>query len=349
VPERNWRVTVTFGDPAVASDNTVKAESRRLVVERLATTRGEFVTRSFIVNVRNRTLPPPLKNAPGGSTVLTNEREEGSFTWDDKLTLEFNGRAPRVRTIALEPADVPTIYLLGDSTVTDQRWEDGASWGQMLTRFFNPDIAVANHAESGETLKSFVTGLRLAKVLSHLRAGDWVLIQFGHNDQKLQWPQTYVEASTTYKAWLHTFIAEARVRGATPVLVTSPQRRNFDVQGRIINTHGDYPQAVREVAAEEKVVLVDLDAMSRALYEALGPDRSPRLFANDGKDATHHNNLGAYLLARCIVASLRDANVPLAQHLVADLQPFDPAHPGNPDDFKLSASPQRSTVSPRGN
>lgn len=349
VPEGNWRVTVTFGDPVVASDNTVKAESRRLVVERLATTPGEFVTRSFIVNVRNRTLPPPLKNAPGGSTVLTNEREEGSFTWDDKLTLEFNGRAPRVRTIALEPADVPTIYLLGDSTVTDQRWEDGASWGQMLTRFFNPDIAVANHAESGETLKSFVTGLRLAKVLSHLRAGDWVLIQFGHNDQKKQWPQTYVEAHTTYKAWLRTFIAEARLRGATPVLVTSPQRRNFDAQGRIINTHGDYPQAVREVAAEEKVALVDLEAMSRALYEGLGPDQSPRLFANGGKDATHHNNLGAYLLARCIVASLRDANVPLAQHLVADLPLFDPAHPGNPDDFRLPASPQRSAVSPRGN
>ncbi len=112
VPEGNWRGTVTFGDPAVASDNTVKAESRRLVVERLATTPAEFVTRSFIVNVRNRTLPPPLKNAPGGSTVLANEREEGSFTWDDKLKLEFYGRVPRVRTIALEPADVPTIYLL---------------------------------------------------------------------------------------------------------------------------------------------------------------------------------------------------------------------------------------------
>jgi lysophospholipase L1-like esterase len=219
----------------------------------------------------------------------------------------------------------------------------------MLTRFFNPDIAVANHAESGETLKSFVTGLRLAKVLSHLRAGDWVLIQFGHNDQKKQWPQTYVEAHTTYKAWLRTFIAEARQRGATPVLVTSPQRRNFDAQGRIINTHGDYPQAVREVAAEEKVALVDLEAMSRALYEGLGPDQSPRLFANGGKDATHHNNLGAYFLAQCIVKSLRDSGDLLTRHLVADLPPFDPLHPGNPDDFKLPASPLRSTVAPRGN
>jgi len=349
VPEGNWRFTVTFGDPTVASVNTIKAESRRLMVERVTTAPGEFVTRTFIVNVRNRTLPPPLKNAPGGDSVLTNDREEGSLTWDEKLTLEFNGAAPRVRTLTVEPANVPTIYLLGDSTVTDQRWEDGASWGQMLTRFFKSDIAVANHAESGETLKSFVTGLRFAKVLSHLQTGDWLFIQFGHNDQKQQWPQTYVEAGTTYKAWLRTFIAEARLRGATPVLVTSPQRRNFDAQGKIINTHGDYPQAVREVAAEEKVALVDLEALSRTLYEALGPGLSPCLFANGGKDATHHNNLGAYLLAQCVVKSLREANVPLTPQLVDDLPSFDPAHPGNPDDFKLPASPLRTTVAPRGN
>ena len=86
----------------------------------------------------------------------------------------------------------------------------------MLPRFFGADIAVANHAESGETLKSFVTELRLDKLLSTLKAGDWVMIQFGHNDQKVQWPQTYAEAATTYRAWLRTYIAEMRRRGATP-------------------------------------------------------------------------------------------------------------------------------------
>lgn len=348
VPEGNWRVTVTLGDPAAAPVNTIKAESRRLMLEQVATAPGESVTRSFVVNVRNRSLVPPEKNAPGGTRVLTNDREEGSFTWDDKLTLEFAPGA-RVRTIALESADVPTVYIAGDSTVTDQRWEDGASWGQMLTRFFGPDIAIANHAESGETLKSFTTGLRLAKVLERMRPGDWFLIQFGHNDQKQQWPQTYVEANTTYKAWLRAFIAEARRRGATPVLVTSPQRRTFDDQGRIRNTHGDYPAAMRAVAAEEGLALIDIEAASRALYEALGPAQSPRLFANGGKDATHHNNLGAYLLAQAVAQGLRDQHCPLAQHLVGDLPPFDPAHPGNPDDFKLPPSPQRSSLAPRGN
>jgi lysophospholipase L1-like esterase len=349
VPEGNHRVTVSFGSPTAASANTVKAESRRLMVEHVATAPGETNTRTFIVNVRNHALTPPEPNAPGGRAVLLNDRETGSLTWDDKLTLEFNGVAPAMRTVTIEPADVPTVYLVGDSTVTDQRWEDGASWGQMLPRFFAPSVAIANHAESGETLKSFVSGLRLAKVLSQIKAGDWLFIQFGHNDQKSQWPQTYAEAHTTYPAWLRAFIAEARLRGATPVLVTSPQRRNFEANGQIRNTHGDYPQAVRDVAAGENVALVDLERMSTVLYEALGPEQSPRLFANGGKDLTHHNNLGAYLLAQCVVQSLREAGDPLARHLVPDLPVFDPAHPGDPDAFQLPASPVRRSITPWGN
>jgi lysophospholipase L1-like esterase len=90
----------------------------------------------------------------------------------------------------------------------------------VLPRFFDDGIAIANHAESGETLKSFVTALRLDKLLSTLRAGDWVMVQFGHNDQKTQWPQTFADAATTYRSWLRTYIAEIRRRGATPILVT---------------------------------------------------------------------------------------------------------------------------------
>lgn len=350
VPEGNWRVTVTFGS-ATTSDTTVKAESRRLMVEGLKTAPGETVTRRFIVNVRNSSVPPPERNAPGGSAVVLNDREQGSFTWDDKLTLEFNGPAPAPRTITLEPADVPTVFLLGDSTVTDQRWEDGASWGQMLPRFLKPEVAVANHAESGETLKSFVTGLRFAKVLSQLKAGDWVFLQFGHNDQKKNWPQTWVEAGTTYRAWLRTYLAEIRLRGATPVLVTSPQRRNFTSDGKIRNTHGDYPAAVRAVAAAEQVALIDLEAASRILYEALGPEKSPLAFSNGGQDATHHNNYGAYQLAKAVAQGIRTAPLlaKLATFLTDDFTGFDPAKPDDPATYNLPASPQRSTERPRGN
>ncbi len=209
----------------------------------------------------------------------------------------------------------------------------------MLPRFFRPDIAVANHAESGETLKSFISGLRLAKVLSQLRAGDWVFLQFAHNDEKKQWPQTYVEAHTTYSAYLRVFIAEIRLRGATPVLVTPMQRRVFDAHGQIRNTHGDYPQAVRDVATEQKVALIDLERMSVAFYEALGPDKAPLAFSNGGKDATHTDNYGAYELAQCVLQGIRDAGLSLASHLREDFAGFDPAHPDNPDTFTFPPSP----------
>ncbi len=348
VPEGNYRVTVTFGDATAGSDNTVKAESRQLMLERVTTKPGEFITRSFLVNVRNPAFAGPPPNAPGGSAVVLNERETGLLRWDDKLTLEFNGVAPKVAAVALAPAVVPTVFIAGDSTVTDQPSEPGASWGQMLPRFL-PGVAVANHAESGETLKSFISGLRLAKVLSQVKAGDWLFIQFGHNDEKKQWPQTYVEAHTTYQAYLRVFIAEARLRGVTPVLVTPVQRRNFDAAGKIRNTHGDYPAAVREVAAAEKVALIDLERMSVAFYEALGPEKAPRAFSAGGRDITHHDNYGAYELARCVVQGIRDARLPLAREIAEDFAGFDPAHPDAPDTFALPPSPLRSNLAPRGN
>jgi len=349
LPEGSYRVTVVFGDAQSASDNTLKAESRQLLLERLTTKPGEFVTRDFIVNVRNRQVPAPEKNAPGGSAVVLNDREAGILRWDDKLTLEFNGSQPRVRSVSIVRATVPVVFLAGDSTVTDQPYEPGASWGQMLPRFFKPEIAIANHAESGETLKSFITGLRLAKILSQMKSGDYLFIQFGHNDEKKNWPQTYVEAHTTYKAYLKAFVAEARLRGATAVLVTPVQRRNFDDAGRIKNTHGDYPAAVREVAREENVALIDLEAMSITFYEALGPTRSPLAFSNGGKDATHHNNYGAYELARCVLKGIQDARLPLATFIANDVTPFDPAHPDSPDTFALPPSPTSSNLAPRGN
>lgn len=349
VPEGTYRVSITFGDPQYDSANTVRAESRQLLLEHLTTRPGEFLTRDFIVNVRNPQIPPPEKNAPGGSAVLLNDRETGVLRWDHKLTLEFNGARPRVRTLAIAPVTVPTVFLAGDSTVTDQPSEPGASWGQMLPGFFKPAVAIANHAESGETMKSFISGLRLAKILSQTKAGDYLFIQFGHNDQKKNWPQTYVEAHTTYKAYLKAFIAEAKLRGVTPVLVTSMQRRNFDAENRIKNSHGDYPAAVREVAREEGVALIDLERMSVALYEALGPGQSPLAFSNDGKDITHHNNYGAYQLAQCVLQGIRDAKLPLADFIVDEFTGYDPAHPDSPDSFALPPSPTRSNLAPRGN
>jgi lysophospholipase L1-like esterase len=321
VPEGNYRVSVQLGASDRASQTSVAAETRRLMLENVATPRGKFVERSFIVNVRNASLTKPEANAPGGAAVRLKERELRTFTWDDKLTLQFIGRDRAVASVSIEPVQVPVLYLTGDSTVTDQATSPAASWGQMLPRFMGDSIAVANHAESGETLKSFLTGLRLDKVLASLRPGDWLLIQFGHNDQKKQWPQTYVDAATTYRAWLRAYIAEARLRGATPILVTSPERANFDESGHIKPSHGAYPEAVRTVAREDSVALIDLNTASIAFYEALGVKDSDLAFADAGRDRTHHSNYGAYELARRIAMGIRTADPRLAEHLSAEQPP----------------------------
>lgn len=342
VPEGNYRVTVRLGAAKRASRTTIKAESRRLMLRETVTRPGQYVTASFVVNVRTAALTPPPENAPGGVAVRLKPREAGSYTWDDKLTLEFLGDL-QVASIDIDPVDVPTVYLAGDSTVTDQRSEPAASWGQMLPAMFGPGVAVANHAESGETLKSFVTAHRFDKALSAMKAGDFLFIQFGHNDQKAQWPQTYSDPKIAYPAWLRVFIAEARRRGATPVLVTSPERRNFE-SGRIKPSLFDYAEAMRRVAREDGVALIDLQPQTVALYEALGLEASPALFNDGGKDKTHHNNAGAWFLARIVAAGIAEKLPALAPHLIPSARSFDAAHPDmaeTPIAPSLAASAER--------
>jgi lysophospholipase L1-like esterase len=332
VEEGTYRVTVEITGERRRTV-AVLAEQRRWMREGVVLQGKRPVSTTFIVDVRRPGLDPLPDNAPGGTRVSLKPREIGSASWDEQLTVEVT--APAVlRRIRAEPVELPTLYLAGDSTVTDQPAAPSASWGQLLTRYFRDDIAVANHAESGESLKSFVTGLRFDKLLSRLRAGDWVMIQFGHNDQKIQWPQTYAEAGTTYRAWLRTYIAEVRRRGATPILVTSPERRNFDTDGRIRPTLADYAEAMRAVAREQQVALLDLNAASVRIYEALGPSIAPGGFADNGNDKTHHNEYGARLLARAVIEAVRTSDLTLtrglADHIAADAGVFDAAKPPLP-------------------
>ena len=153
VPEGNYRVTVTLGDPTADAITTVKAESRRLMLERVRTAAGKFETRTFTVNVRT----PKISN---GDEVNLDSREMNLTThkaisrdWDDKLTLQFSDSHPAVSAIAIQKVDdAVTVFITGDSTVTDQPGGAITTWGQNITRWFTSDVAVANHAESGETL-----------------------------------------------------------------------------------------------------------------------------------------------------------------------------------------------------
>lgn len=346
LPEGNYRVTLRLGDQRAAGSISVKAEARRLMLRNVATRRGQFVERSFLVNIRTPLLPPPPANAPGGRAVRLTPGDLNEFTWDEKLTLEFLGR-PQVASVEIAPVEAPTLFLAGDSTVTDQFAEPAASWGQMLPAMLDDGIAVANHAKSGATLKSFLTDLRFDKLLSTMKPGDWLFIQFGHNDQKQEWPQTHVAPDTTYPAYLRAYIAEARRRGAHPVLVTSPERRNFDANGRIEDTLGPYAAAMRKVAAEEGVPLIDLHADSQTIYEALGPEVAPTAFNDGGKDRTHHNDYGAWLLASAVAERIRTQIPELARHVTAPA--FLPAQPPTAADVAIVPSLIHSDQRPAGN
>lgn len=352
LPDGNYRITVTLGDRKGSSSTVIKAEARRLMVEKAETKRGEFTTVSFIVNVRSSQIP-------GGAPVLLNMREMDHPNWDDKLTLEFNGERPCVCAVEIEPApNAVTIFLAGDSTVTDQKEEPWAAWGQMLPLFFSDGAVVANHAESGETLSNFMAQRRLEKILSLMKPGDYLFIQFAHNDMKQQPPQ--FGPFTSYKRYLKQYIDLARAKGGIPVLVTSMHRRRFDEQGKVVNTLMEYPEAMRQSAAEEKTPLIDLLEMSARFYEALGPEGSKKAFVHypagtfpgqtsELKDDTHFNPYGAYELAKCIVEGIR-AEVPaLAAFLKPGVPAYNPSKPSDSKRWAVPPSPNTSLLKPAGN
>ncbi|UCH13730.1 MAG: rhamnogalacturonan acetylesterase [Bacteroidales bacterium] len=354
VPEGDYNVTVYLGDKEGESVTTIKAESRRLMLENVHTAEGEFVTRVFTTNIRYST----INN--NEEVKLTSRETGGHPNWDKKLTIEFNNVRPCICALEITRVeDAITVYLTGNSTVTDQQYEPWAAWGQMLPRFFKPGkISVANHAESGESLKSFIAENRLKKILSEIKPGDYMLIQFGHNDQKPQ-NSTYVKPFTGYKEYLKLFIGELRKHDAIPVLVTSMHRRKFDDTGKIINTHGDYPEAMRQAAREENVPLIDLHEMSRIFYEALGPEDSKKAFVHypagtfpgqneEYKDNSHFNNYGAYQLARCVVEGIKANKLDIAKYLVNDIQPYDPAYPDPAEEWTLPVSPAINITKPDG-
>ena len=329
VPEGNYRVTVALGDAANESDTTIRTESGHIMAVDLKTVPAKFLTRTFYANVRRPQIsPPPPQNAPGGTMVhmfLAGEAE--ARQWDEKLTIEFNGRRPAVSALEIVKDDsVPTLFMAGDSTVGDPRRGPGGNWPTQLCQFLKPEIAVCNSAEGGETTKSFITGQRLDKVLSQMKAGDFFLVQFAHNDSKPQWPQSYTEPATTFKAYLGVFLAETRRRGATLVLVTPMERRSNG------DTVGPWARAMHEFAAENKVPLIDQWTMSKQLWTALGPDVSTA-FA----DQTHLSGYGGYLLAKNIVRGIKASVPALAKFIVDDFKDMDPAHPEPPPEYLKQA------------
>jgi lysophospholipase L1-like esterase len=334
--EGNWRVTVTLGSPSSATVTTISAEVRRLMVLHATTKAGETKTVTFIVNTRTPKIPD-------GTVVRLKPRETQpgeAIAWDDRITLEFNDSHPAISSLTAERADdIPTIYLMGDSTMTDQPGMPTTSWGQFLPIFFKNTVAIANHGESGESYHDSRTELRLAKVLSVIKPGDWVVTQMGHNDEKERTRGPAFGAFKNYADEMRLYTREIRAKGAHIILVTPMQRHAF-ADGKVSNTHDDYPDAVRAVAKELDVPLIDLTAMSDKMMNVMGDKPSWVLFSR-GQDSTHHSPYGAWELAKCVAQGMRDAKVEPAQWLVDDFPGFDPAKPDPIDSFTVPNSPTR--------
>ena len=224
----------------------------------------------------------------------------------------------------------PTIFLIGDSTMADKPLDDNPErgWGQVLPLFFNENVTIENYARNGRSTKSFFNQGLWKAVHQKLKPGDYVFIQFGHNDSKISDTARYAEPHTTYKKFLELYVNQSREKGAIPILITPVNRRKFDAGGKFVDQHGDYPGVVREVAKELDVPLIDLHKKSLDLFNKLGSQETLKYFLAsvppheykalpDGKDDnTHFTRFGAIEIAKLVAESIKELGVPLENFLL---------------------------------
>lgn len=319
VEEGNCAVTLRFGDEKAATRNWVKAEGRRLMLGEIDTKPGEFRTETFAVNTRRAALKD-------GRRVKSCDRGDGgALMWDTNLTVDVFCEGARPAKPAISPAPgVRTVFLVGDSTVTDQEGEPWGSWGQALPAFFGPGCAVANYARSGHTLGALKKTLREDKLFEQAKPGDYLFIQYGHNDQKDK-----RDKLGNYTRRLGALVDRAKAAGLKVLVISPMERRRFDRNGGQYPTLREMADAARDVARAKDVPFFDLNAASLKLYAALGAAGTKRIFNFEGKakDNTHHNMLGAWVMARLVLDGARAAYPDLAPAVREGYGPYDPEKP----------------------
>ncbi|WP_222943835.1 rhamnogalacturonan acetylesterase [Pedobacter sp. N36a] len=220
-----------------------------------------------------------------------------------------------------------TIYLIGDSTLAVKSASafPETGWGMPFANFFCNKVLVDNRAKNGRSTKTFISENLWAPVVSELQKGDYVLIQFGHNDE-VKTKASYTSEIDFVKN-LSMFVQESRAKGAIPIFITPVARRSFDPDGKVKETHQVYAELVRELAKSSAVPLIDLDLKSQALLQEYGPDQSKLLFnylepgehpnyPEGKKDDTHFNELGAREMAQLVLKEMRTLNFPVLTYLV---------------------------------
>jgi lysophospholipase L1-like esterase len=351
VPEGNYSIRVSMGSNDKETKVTIKAESRRLMLDQLSIKKGEQVTKTFNVNIRN----PKIDNT---SSMTLREREKADLNWDNKLTLEFLGSVAIQKIEIIPISNLTTVFLAGDSTVTDQDIEPWASWGQFITNYFNDQIVVANYAVSGSALSSFKASGRLKKILSLIKPGDYLIVEFAHNDEKIKGEGNGAWGS--YSNLLDEFIQAARDKGAIPILSTPTQRRAFNTDGTLKQTHGEFPDAMRAVAKKTNTPLIDVTELTTQLYESWGNESSKKAFVHYSantflgqekalEDNTHFNSFGANEVALCVIKGIRDLEIPLKNFIKKQIKTYNPRTPNSFPNWTLPMSPRFETSKPDGN
>ncbi|MCW9706591.1 rhamnogalacturonan acetylesterase [Fodinibius salsisoli] len=227
---------------------------------------------------------------------------------------------------AVPPSDTVTVYLIGDSTMSDKAVEayPETGWGMPFQYYFDDEIVVENHARNGRSTRTFLEEGRWKPIVNQLSKGDYVFIQFGHNDEVLS-----KEQSTTpqqFQANLAQYVTETRGRGAQPVLLSPTARRHFDENGKLLDTHQQYSDLAEDVAVKLEVPFLDIDSQSQQLLRELGPDDSRFLYNHlepgenphypDGReDNTHFNEYGARKMAQLVLHGIEELGLDLAAHI----------------------------------
>ena len=220
------------------------------------------------------------------------------------------------------------IFLAGDSTIAikEKKAFPETGWGMSFVYFWDSTVTVVNKAKNGRSTKTFISEGLWQSIMDEANEGDYVFIQFGHNDESVEKKERYATPDT-FKMNLAKFIKEARQKKAIPVLLTPVSRRKFDKDGEAIETHKEYSALTREVAKEQNVFFIDLDEKSRALYQQFGSENSKLLFLQlkagehpnypEGKnDNTHFNELGARLIAQAVLKEIKELKLELAERIV---------------------------------
>ncbi|WP_316246812.1 rhamnogalacturonan lyase family protein [Paenibacillus ihumii] len=260
---------------------------------------------------------------------------------DGQLNLDFTGTAPNMNALVIrkqperQPGEQPVVYLASDSTVQtyDPYWQPQAGWGQMIGRYFTDDVRIDNRAIGGRSSRSFVYEGRLDEILRAIKPGDYLLVQFGHNDATISRPERYTSPED-FQIYLKSYVLGARQRGATPILVTPVGRRDFNAAtGKFNVSFPDYVKSMKEVANELDVRVVDLSALSVAYYDSIGPEAARSVFLhvdpgvyqafpNGSSDDTHFQEYGAIQIARLVAGGIRELGLtPLSNYVRETEQP----------------------------